>query len=87
MARLPSVACETSDWSHVDVYLTKTLDYRMLLLGGSRWQGEPPRWTAERQSTVIAVGDPMGRTLIRGRPETILSLVANKYICDDQRVL
>ena len=27
--RLPAYACETADWSHVDVYLTKTTDYRL----------------------------------------------------------
>ena len=38
--RLPAYGCETADWSHVDVYLTKTTDYRMLLLAGSRWEAE-----------------------------------------------
>ena len=32
--RLPAVGCETADWSHVDVYLTKTTDYRLVLLAG-----------------------------------------------------
>ncbi|WP_007512646.1 SIS domain-containing protein [Pseudofrankia saprophytica] len=54
--RLPAVGCETGDWSHVDVYLTKTTDYRLLLLAGSRWEPELLRWTAERASTVVAVG-------------------------------
>jgi fructoselysine-6-P-deglycase FrlB-like protein len=54
--RLPAVGCETGDWSHVDVYLTKTLDYRMLLLPGSRWEPELLTWTTERQATVVAVG-------------------------------
>jgi fructoselysine-6-P-deglycase FrlB-like protein len=54
--RIPAYACETGDWSHVDVYLTKTTDYRMLLLAGSRWEDELLRWTAERGSTVVAVG-------------------------------
>ena len=54
--RLPAYACETGDWSHVDVYLTKSIDYRMLLLAGSRWEDEVLRWTAERGSTVVAVG-------------------------------
>ncbi len=54
--RLPAVACETGDWSHVDVYLTTSTDYRLLLLAGSRWQDELMRWTAERGSTVVAVG-------------------------------
>ena len=48
--RLPAVGCETGDWSHVDVYLTKTTDYRMLLLGGSRWEPQLLDWTgAARQ--------------------------------------
>jgi len=54
--RIPAYACETGDWSHVDVYLTKTTDYRMLLLAGSSWEDELLRWTAERGSTVVAVG-------------------------------
>ena len=54
--RRPAYACETGDWSHVDVYLTKTIDYRLLLLAGSRWEDELLRWTAERASTVVAVG-------------------------------
>ncbi len=54
--RLPAYPCETGDWSHVDVYLTRSIDYRMLLLAGSRWEDELLRWTAERGSTVVAVG-------------------------------
>jgi hypothetical protein len=54
--RLPAVGCETADWSHVDVYLTKTTDYRLLLLAGSRWEPELLRWVGERGSTLVAVG-------------------------------
>jgi fructoselysine-6-P-deglycase FrlB-like protein len=54
--RLPAYACETADWSHVDVYLTKTTDYRLLLLAGSRWEDELLRWVRERGSTLVAVG-------------------------------
>jgi len=61
--RLPAVGCETGDWSHVDVYLTKTTDYRMLLLGGSRWEPQLLEWTEQRGSTVVAVGgDVTGST-------------------------
>ena len=42
--RLPAVGCETADWSHVDVYLTKTTDYRLVLLAGSRWEPELLDW-------------------------------------------
>ena len=55
-ARRLAVGCETGDWSHVDVYLTRTLDYRALVFGGSRWEGQALEWLAERRSTVVAVG-------------------------------
>ena len=54
--RLPAYGCETADWSHVDVYLTKTTDYRLLLLSGSRWEGELLSWVRERRSTLAVVG-------------------------------
>ena len=54
--RRPAVASETGEWSHVDVYLTKTQDYRMLLLPGSRYESELMRWTRERGSTVVSIG-------------------------------
>jgi fructoselysine-6-P-deglycase FrlB-like protein len=54
--RLPAYACETADWSHVDVYLTKTTDYRLLLLPGSRWEDELLSWVRERGSTLAVVG-------------------------------
>ena len=49
--------CETGDWNHVDVYLTKTLDYRALLFTGSRFDADALRWMGERNSHVVAVGD------------------------------
>ncbi len=48
-------ACETADWSHVDVYLTKTLEYRALVFPGSRYDAEAARWLTERGSTVVSV--------------------------------
>ena len=62
--RRPAVACETGDWSHVDVYLAKTLDYRALLFAGSRWDGNALEWLAKRGSTVVAVGGERA-----GRPD------------------
>jgi glutamine---fructose-6-phosphate transaminase (isomerizing) len=65
--RRPAVACETGDWSHVDVYLTRSTDYRMLLFadGTGRWEDELLRWTGERGSTVVAVGaDVPGADLV-----------------------
>ena len=54
--RLPAVGCETGDWSHVDVYLTKTTDYRLLVFAGSEWEATTGRMDHRRGSTVIGVG-------------------------------
>ena len=60
-ARRLAVACETGDWSHVDVYLAKTLDYRALIFAGSPWEPQALEWLAKRGSTVVASGtDPPG---------------------------
>jgi glutamine---fructose-6-phosphate transaminase (isomerizing) len=48
--------CETGDWNHVDVYLTKTLDYRALLFTGSRFDADALKWMTERRSHVVTVG-------------------------------
>lgn len=49
-------ATETGDWAHVDVYLTKTLDYRALLFPGSRYDEQAMEWIRSRGSKVLAVG-------------------------------
>lgn len=54
--RIAAVGCETGDWSHIDVYLTKTLDYRALVFTGSRWDDTAAEWMTERGSTALAVG-------------------------------
>ncbi|BBY31484.1 SIS domain-containing protein [Mycolicibacterium sediminis] len=54
--RRPAVGCETGDWSHVDVYLTKTTDYRLLVFAGSPWEAQLAEWTSMRGSTVVGVG-------------------------------
>jgi glucosamine 6-phosphate synthetase-like amidotransferase/phosphosugar isomerase protein len=48
--------CETGDWNHVDVYLTKSLDYRALIFGGSRFDADAVQWLRERRSHFVAVG-------------------------------
>lgn len=59
--RLVSAGCETGDWSHVDVYLSKHGEYRALLLPGSRYQAEVLRWAHEpgRECTLVSVGSPI----------------------------
>jgi glutamine---fructose-6-phosphate transaminase (isomerizing) len=54
--RIPADACETGDWLHVDVYLTKPLDYRALVFAGSRFDADVLGWTRDRGATVVAVG-------------------------------
>jgi fructoselysine-6-P-deglycase FrlB-like protein len=49
-------ACETGDWSHVDVYLTKTLDYRALVYAGSQWDIGAASWLQQRNATTVAIG-------------------------------
>lgn len=54
--RVGGIGCETGDWSHVDVYLTKSTDYRLVLFSGSRWEPELLRWVRERGTTLVTVG-------------------------------
>ena len=54
--RVHTHACETGDWSHVDVYLTKRPGYRALLLPGSGYEAEVMEWAAQRGFTVVVAG-------------------------------
>ncbi|WP_438856196.1 SIS domain-containing protein [Agromyces sp. M3QZ16-3] len=54
--RLGAFASETGDWSHVDVYLTKTQDYRALVFAGSAWDAQALDWMHQRGSRFAAVG-------------------------------
>lgn len=54
--RRSAYASETGDWSHVDLYLTKTQDYRALVYAGSAWDEQALDWMRERGSTWVAVG-------------------------------
>ena len=71
--RLPAIACETGDWSHIDVYLTKTTDYRMLVLPGSDWEEQMLDWCSQRGSTVAVAGSEL--------PSTSMTL---RYVNDSQ---
>lgn len=54
--RRAAYASETGDWSHVDVYLTKTQDYRALVFAGSAWDAQALEWMAARGSRFASVG-------------------------------
>ena len=51
-----AVGCETGDWSHVDVYLTATMDYRAVVFTGSPWDEQAADWMRRRRATVVSVG-------------------------------
>jgi len=69
--RVPAYACETGDWSHVDVYLTKRPGYRALLLPGSAYEDEVRQWQAERGFTLVTVETP-GDADVRPLVETLV---------------
>lgn len=54
--RIPADACETGDWSHVDVYLTRRPGYRALLFAGSRFDGDVAAWLRRRGASFVSVG-------------------------------
>lgn len=54
--RFPADGCETGDWSHVDVYLTKTLDYKSLIFSGSLWDQQAIEWLNNRKSSFGSIG-------------------------------
>ena len=56
--RRTSDGCETGDWSHVDVYLTKTHDYRAVVFTGGRHDAAAADWMRQRGTTALAVGGP-----------------------------
>jgi glucosamine--fructose-6-phosphate aminotransferase (isomerizing) len=84
--RRNAVACETGDWSHVDVYLTKTLDYRALVHPGSRWDAQAADWLTQRASTVVAVGAdfPNAQLTIRypGDDDGAVALLAETIVIE-----
>lgn len=64
--RIPADGCETGDWLHVDIYLSKYPDYRGILLSGSRYDEGVLDWARQRASSIVAVGAP-----IEGAVQTI----------------
>lgn len=54
--RVHADACETGEWLHVDVYLTKPLDYRAVVFTGSRFDHDVRRWIDDRGGRALLVG-------------------------------
>lgn len=84
--RRPSDGCETGDWSHVDVYLTKTLDYRAVVLAGGRHDAAAAAWMRQRGSTAVAVGAPFdgAQQVIRylGDDDPIVSMLTEVLVAE-----
>ncbi|HEY2868167.1 MAG TPA: SIS domain-containing protein [Gaiellales bacterium] len=83
VARIAAHACETGDWSHVDVYLTKRPGYRALLLPGSAYEAGVWDWQAERGFTVVTADVP-GEADVRPLVETLVAelLAAELWAAD-----
>ena len=81
--RVPAYACETGDWSHVDVYLTKRAGYRALLLPGSAYEAEVREWQDERGFTIVTADVP-GDAGVRPLVETLVAelLAAELWAAD-----
>ena len=84
--RLPAIACETGDWSHIDVYLTKTTDYRLMLLPGSKWESQLLEWCKQRGSTVVGLGAdiPGAAYVLRYTGDDVddVRLVSEAVVCE-----
>jgi glucosamine 6-phosphate synthetase-like amidotransferase/phosphosugar isomerase protein len=57
--RLAADGCETGDWLHVDVYLSKHPRYTAFLFPGSQADEALMGWAQERGSRIVAVGRPV----------------------------
>lgn len=83
---MPAIACETGDWSHIDVYLTKTTDYRLLLLPGSKWEPQLLDWCQQRKSTVVGLGAdiPGAAYVLRYAGDDVddVRLVSEAVVCE-----
>ena len=70
--RVRADACETGDWSHVDVYLSRRPGLGLVLLSGSAYEAEAREWARSRGCPVVSVdvpggSDPVVRSLVEGR--------------------
>ena len=84
--RIPADGCETGDWLHVDVYLSKHPGYRAVLLRGSRYDEGVLDWARQRTSSIVAVGAPIDGAVqtIRypGDDDPLVQLLAENTILE-----
>lgn len=84
--RVRADACETGDWSHVDVYLSKLPGLGLVLLRGSAWEAGVLEWAAERDCPVVTVGGPLpGAALdvpVPGGEDPVVRMLAEGRVCE-----
>ena len=84
--RIVADGCETGDWLHVDVYLTKRPGYRLLLMPGSRYDAGVMEWRAERGFNVVCVGrEVTGATAtipIAGHDEHVVACLTETVVAE-----
>lgn len=83
--RIPADACETGDWAHVDVYLTRRPGYRALLFAGSRFDATFVEWMQRRGAAFVAVGEPVeGAALTVEHPasDPLLALLVETTVAE-----
>ena len=77
--RIVAGACETGDWLHVDVYLTKRPGYHLLLLPGSPYDDEVYGWQKERDFTITSIGTDIA---IAGAEDPILAALVETSVSE-----
>jgi fructoselysine-6-P-deglycase FrlB-like protein len=84
--RVRADACETGDWSHVDVYLSKLPGLGLVVLRGSAWEAEAMEWATARDCPAATVGGPLpGATLdipVSGGDDPVVRMLAEVRVCE-----
>jgi glutamine---fructose-6-phosphate transaminase (isomerizing) len=84
--RIVADACETGDWLHVDVYLTKRPGYLLLLHSGSAYDDEVVGWRAERGFELISIGRPVagstGAIDFPGSDDPVVAAIAGTVVAE-----
>jgi glutamine---fructose-6-phosphate transaminase (isomerizing) len=83
--RIPAAACETGDWSHVDVYLTRRPGYRALLFSGSPHDATVVAWLRRRAGAFVAVGgavDGAALTVDHGAHGSLAALLVETTVAE-----
>jgi hypothetical protein len=84
--RIIADACETGDWLHVDVYLTKRPGYLLLLHAGSAFDAEVAGWRREREFDLITVGGEVagatGAVGFPGSDDPVVASIAGTVVAE-----